>query len=225
MISSKEALQENPNFQKYLEIGFPQSREQWRDERAVFKDGKLQIAGHPVMEDWEENYMLALADVAAGRGGRVLELGFGMGISARFVQRHPVTEHVIVEANTDVYQHLEAFAVEHPTVTPRAGFWQEVTPTLADGSFDGILFDTYPVQEDELAAAWFFFAEAHRLLRPGGVFTYFSDEVSDFSSRHREALQAAGFTDIRGEVCQVNTPADCLYWKAPTIVVPIITRS
>lgn len=224
MISSKEALRENPNFQNYIDIGFPDHRDKWRHEKAVYTGGKLQIAGHPVMEDWEDNYMKALADVAAGRGGRVLELGYGMGISASYVQRHDVTEHVIVEANAEVHERLCAFARSHPRVTPQFGFWQDLVETMPAASFDGILFDTYPVQEDELATVWFFFEHAHRLLKPGGVFTYFSDEVSTFSPRHLEALQRAGFRDIRGEVCQVNTPEDCLYWKAKTILVPIVRK-
>jgi guanidinoacetate N-methyltransferase len=224
MISPRDAVNENANYQKMLDIGFPPNREQWKQEAAVYKDGKLQIAGHPVMEDWEDNYMQALADVAAGGGGRVLELGFGMGISAGYVQRHPVAEHVIIEANDEVFARLQAFAAEHPTVTPKHGFWQDVLTQLEPGSFDGILFDTYPVQEAEVATHWFFFEHAYRLLKPGGVFTYFSDEVETFSPRHREALEAAGFRDIRAEICHVNTPEDCLYWKAKTIVVPIVHK-
>lgn len=225
MIKPEVAVQENPNYQKMLDIGFPEKRDAWRDEKAVYKDGKLQIAGHPVMEDWEDNYMQALADVAASRGGRVLELGFGMAISASHVQKHPLIEHVIIEANAEVYARLEAFAKEHPNVTPVFGFWQDVVPKLDDASFDGILFDTYPTQEEEVATHWFFFPEAHRLLRSGGVFTYFSDEVREFSPRHRAALEAAGFSDIRAEICEVNTPAECLYWKDPTIVVPVVVKS
>ncbi len=224
MIKPQDAVGENPHYQTMLDIGFPEKREHWRDEPAVYKDGKLTIAGHPVMEDWEDNYMKALADVATRGGGRVLELGFGMGISAGHVQAHPLREHVIIEANAGVFERLQAFAATHPSVTPMFGFWQDVVAQLEPESFDGILFDTYPTQGEEVAAHWFFFAEAHRLLKPGGVFTYFSDEVRDFSPRHRQALADAGFTDVVAEVCEVDTPEECLYWKDKTIVVPICTK-
>lgn len=224
MISPADAVKECIHYKTMLEIGFPEKRDQWKTEKAEYRDGKLQIAGHPVMEDWEDNYMKALADVATRNGGRVLELGFGMGISAGHVQANKLDEHVIIEANAEVFEKLKAFAAEHPSVTPKHGFWQDVIPTLEPGSFDGILFDTYPVQAEEVAAHWFFFETAHRLLKPGGVFTYFSDEVTEFSDRHLAALRAAGFNNIRSEICHVNPPEGCLYWTDPTIVVPIITK-
>ena len=149
---------------------------------------------------------------------------FETGISAGHVQAHPLREHVIIEANAGVFEHLQAFAATHPSVTPMFGFWQDVVAQLEPASFDGILFDTYPTQGEEVAAHWFFFAEAHRLLKPGGVFTYFSDEVRDFSPRHRQALADAGFADVVAEVCEVDTPEECLYWKDKTIVVPICTK-
>jgi guanidinoacetate N-methyltransferase len=224
VIKPEDAVNECIHYKTMLEIGFPEKRDQWSKEEAQYRDGKLQIAGHPVMEDWEDDYMKALAEVATRRGGRVLELGFGMGISAGHVQDNALDEHVIIEANEQVFEKLQQFAAAHPSVTPMLGFWQDVIPTLEPGSFDGILFDTYPVQAEEVAAHWFFFETAYRLLKPGGVFTYFSDEVSGFSERHLAALRAAGFSDIRAEICHVNPPEGCLYWTAPTIVVPILTK-
>lgn len=60
------------------------------------------------MDTEETENMLDLTKIAvtshdepAQRHGRLLELGYGLGISARAIQRLGVKEHVILEANID----------------------------------------------------------------------------------------------------------------------------
>lgn len=177
------------------------------------------------MEDWEETYMAVLAQIAAGRGGAVLEVGFGMGISARHIHAHPVDRHIVIEANRDVFSRLKDFARKKRNVTPLLGFWEDVTPLLPSASFDGILFDTYPLSEAEIHENHFsFFREAYRLLKREGILTYYSDETDAFSPRHLAALTDAGFTRITGTPCAVMPPPDCAYWKASTLLAPQVRK-
>ncbi len=212
------------------QIGFPSDRNLWRESPAEFDDARsvLKILGHPVMENWEEPYMRSLARIAASRGGKVLEVGFGLGISAAFIQAGPVTEHVIIEANRNVYQNALHFARTAKVQTiVYEGFWQDVVDHLACGSFNGILFDTYPMTLDEVHCQHYgFFKQARRLLKTGGVFTYYSDEVESFSPPHRQALNHAGFPDdcISGEICRVNPPPECEYWQSKTFLAPVIIK-
>jgi guanidinoacetate N-methyltransferase len=208
-----------------IAIGFP-PRESWRSAPAHYGPHTLTIHEHPVMEDWEETYMQELASIAASRGGTVLEVGFGMGISARYLQTEPIDTHIIIEANEGVYEVLTKFAERSEKITvPLFGFWEEVVSSIPSGSISGILFDTYPLSEDEIHQNHFsFFEEAFRMLAPQGVLTYYSDEVEDFSEKHRQALMAAGFTNIDKKVCAVDTPPDCAYWKSKTIMAPIIRK-
>lgn len=207
-------------------IGFPEDFWSWKESPAKFGRHSLEIAGHPVMQDWEEEYMRVLAEIAGSKAGRVLEVGFGMGISASFLQEYDIEEHIIIEANEDVYERLLSFAAKvRRKVTPILGFWQDTVKEIPDGSVSSILFDTYPMSADEVHRNHFpFFPEAYRLLKKGGVLTYYSDEEQDFSGEHRKALQKAGFEDIQKLVCQVNPPADCEYWQSNTIVAPIIFK-
>lgn len=208
-----------------LSIGF-EEKEQWKEAPAFFDEHTLTIEGHPVMEDWEDGYMQELARIAGSEGGRVLEVGFGMGISAGYLQQEAIREHVILEANHEVFERLEEFARSAQTpVVALEGFWEDLTGGLASKSFDGILFDTYPLTPEDIHANHFpFFAEAYRLLRPGGVLTYYSDEIDSFSPAHRAMLEAAGFENIEHTVCAVTPPADCQYWKSRTILAPIVRK-
>ncbi len=209
-----------------LAIGFAESPSEWIDATAEFSEGRLSIHGHPVMEDWETPYMKRLAGIVATRGETVLEVGFGMGISAQHVQQGSVGRHIVIEANRDVFRCLEEFAQRAPgLVVPVFGFWQDVLPTIENESVDGILFDTYPLKDEEVHCNHFpFFEHAHRILKKGGVLTYYSDEISGFSTAHRMSLLDAGFTDIKHEICRVRPPDTCVYWHSQTIIAPIITK-
>jgi guanidinoacetate N-methyltransferase len=214
--------------QTRIEIGFP-TKEGWVESPALYTKDALRIAGHPVMEAWETGYMTMLADISTRGGGKVLEVGYGMGISARAIQAtRRASSHVVIEAHPGVAQRMLAdfsAKIEQRHIHLLTGFWQDITPLLADETFDGILFDTYPLSQEEIHANHFwFFKEAYRLLKPGGILTYYSDEVNDFSAKHLAKLHEAGFNDIAGQVCDVRPPKDCEYWQHNTILAPIVRK-
>lgn len=203
----------------------------WGQAPAVYDEHTLKILGKEVMEDWETGYMHALARIATSRGGVVLELGYGMGISASAVQAAVIDSHVVVECHPEVIKKCvtdNADALTSGRMHVFSGLWQDVTPRLASESFDGILFDTYPIKQDEMIGPhMYFFDEAHRLLKPGGVLTYYSDEATGFRPSHMERLVNAGFREenIDFQVCEVNPPENCEYWQDPTIIAPIVTKA
>ena len=209
-------------------IGFREAKEEWKKAPATFTKHTLRILGHPVMEDWETPYMRELASIATSNGGSVLEVGFGMGISASFIQSAPITQHIIIEMNQEVAKKAREFGkhAKHP-VSVLEGLWEEVIETIPNNSLDGILFDTYPLSELEIHKNhFFFFPSAYKKLKPGGVFTYYSDEIATFHPTHLEKLVAAGFKKrmIDSIVVSIQPPANCEYWKSKTILAPIIKK-
>lgn len=211
-------------------IGFPRQKKDWTKNHAIYNKHTLKIAGHPVMEDWELNYMKRLAAIATSNKGNVLEVGFGMGLSAKAIQSHSIKSHFVIECHPEVMAKcIKMFPKElgENKLHLLSGFWEEVTPQLKSESFDGILFDTYPLKEEEVHSNHFwFFKEAYRLLKPGGVLTYYSDEAKDFSDKHLKKLHEAGFKskNIKFDVCKVNPPKHCEYWQDKTMIVPIIRK-
>jgi guanidinoacetate N-methyltransferase len=211
-------------------IGFPSTREDWNRAPARFGAHALRIAGHPVMEDWEAGYMTTLARIATSNGGSILEIGYGLGLATREIQAADIKTHWLVECHPDVIDRCLTDlrpGLDANRLHVVSGFWQEVTPMFRDASFDGILFHTYPLSEDELHSNHFSFSgEAFRLLRAGGVLTYYSDEAKSFSPDHLEKLLASGFAkdDIAFEVCAVSPPAGCEYWESPSLLAPVITK-
>ncbi len=205
------------------------NRKEWLKLKANFSKDELLIKGFQVMQKWEDNYMKELAKITTSKGGNVLELGFGMGISAGYIQKSKkIKSHTVIEAHPEVVeQAIKRFRKE--IVKGRLillnSFWENMTPKLKDGLFDGILFDTSPLDKETVFFHYFpFFKEAHRLLKKGGIFTYFSDEPKEFSKKHMVQLKKAGFSKINFKICKVNPPPSCRYWKHNTIISPIIYK-
>lgn len=204
-------------------------QKKWLKEDANISDKELKIKGYQVMQRWETPYMKDLAEIATSKGGNVLELGFGQGISAGFIQQSKkIIKHIIIEAHPKVVH--EAFRLYNKEISEGKmqifqGFWEDTTIFLKDKSFDGILFDTSPLEQETVFFHFFpFFKEASRLLKDDGIFTYFSDEPTEISSKHAQLLKKAGFNKIDYRVVKINTPDDCHYWKHNTIISPIIKK-
>ena len=97
-----------------------------------------------VMHIAEKSIMDKLADIVTKNGGDILEIGFGMNLSADAIQSNPnVTSHTIIEIHPIQYQRaLEWAKLQKKKTTILLGDWIDLLP-LSDVKFDGILHDTH----------------------------------------------------------------------------------
>jgi len=96
---------------------------------------------HYIMMDWEQTIMKAHADYICSKGGDILEIGFGMGISADFIQANNINSHTIVEYHPEIYNKALAWAENKPKVNIVLGDWYQVRNHLL--TYDGIFYDTW----------------------------------------------------------------------------------
>ncbi len=194
----------------------------------VVKKGKKEIVNQ-IMQSWETTYMKELAKIATSQGGNILEVGFGMGISAGFIEdSKKIKNHTVAECHPMMIDNAKKKflkQIKSKKFIILEGFWENTTKKIPNKSFDGILFDSCPLDKEVEFFQFFpFFKEASRLLKDDGIFTYFSDEAIKLSKKHIAELKKAGFKNISFKVCKVKPPKDCLYWKHNTIVAPIVKK-
>lgn len=141
-------------------------------------DTLLDENGHAVMMEWEREIMRRQADTVCSRGGRVLNVGFGMGIIDSYINQHDnITEHWIIEPHPDVQRYMiengwleKAKCIFKP--------WQDVVQHLP--KFDGIYIDTW---DEDISP---FLIQAQWFLKPNGIFTMFNNQRGDEQGLHMQ---------------------------------------
>lgn len=131
-------------------------------------DGK-EVDHWPLMASWKKEIMQEHARVIA-KGGDVLEIGFGMGLSATAIQEFGVNSHTIVEAHPEIAKKAREWAKDYKNVVIIEGMWNEVVDQLELGKYDGIMYDT----DMDPYLRSFHRDWAFKLLKEGGILTSFN---------------------------------------------------
>jgi protein arginine N-methyltransferase 2 len=118
----------------------------FKDETLVFTENQIYFgeAEHDreeVMMDWEDSIMQTSANYVCQNGGDILEIGFGMGISANYIQANSINSHTIVEIHPDILNKAYEWAEGKDNVNVVAGDWYSSLSVL--GTYDGIFYDAF----------------------------------------------------------------------------------
>lgn len=190
------------------------------------------LSAQQIMEDWQIPIMQAMAAVVAGDHGDVLEIGFGRGIASNFIQDCGVSSHTIIECNADVIRLCETWREQRPQaqINIVAGMWQDVIDRL--GVYDGIFFHTYPLGEQDhieqvvrsTTFAEHFFSTAAEHLRPGGKFSYLSNETDSLSRSHQRLLFHYFTSFSLSQVTGLNIPEDSgdAHWSDAMVIIEAV---
>ena len=95
-----------------------------------------------IMDSEETPLMKRFSEIVTSNGGDILEIGFGMGISADFIYNSKIDSYTCIEIHPRIYQMALEWAKDKPNATILHGNWIDVIPKIQE-KFDGIFMDTF----------------------------------------------------------------------------------
>jgi hypothetical protein len=186
----------------------------------VFKDTKLDItgdyvinpeSGDQIMMSWEHPIMKTHADIVTMNGGDILEVGFGLGISATYIQEHDIDSHDIIEINDMVFENAKKWAEKYPKSNLIQGDFFEKYYNLMHfqiepgKKYDGIFYDGYGERYDGRKIYKIF----EKLLKPGGILTYFNQSKPPKNAFN---IPAHLVEYIEVDITNIDIPDNCRYF-------------
>ena len=179
------------------------------DETLVFESDKVYYtddlgAEFQVMMTWEDSIMKTSADYVCEGGGDILEIGFGMGIAADYIQANSITSHTIVEIHPQIIERAKAWAVGKSNVTIVEGDWYTIKDSLS--TYDGIFYDTWG-EED-----WSRFgSNIASLAKSGAKVTWWNNAPN--------ASNIYNISGVEYETININPPSNA-YFNSNTYYLP-----
>lgn len=128
-------------------------------ENLIITDNKIYIPKDPdcescgdkiIMQDTVSVYEQKVAEKLCVNGGDILEIGFGLGISANKIQTYNIDSHVIIESRHAIYGKAVEWAKDKQNITVYHGDWYNIIPKL-NKTFDGIYNDADEGTKDLLS--------------------------------------------------------------------------
>lgn len=101
-----------------------------------------------VMHSCEKRLMTDFAKIGCMNGGNILEIGFGMHLSADEVQKQNIKSHTIIEIHPEIYSRALDWAKDKKNVKIILGDWEKVIPKL-NFKYDGIMHDVFGLKTSD----------------------------------------------------------------------------
>ena len=187
----------------------------FKDNILEFSDTKIidTNSESEVMMNWEDDIMKKSAEYICESKGDILEIGFGMGICADYIQAQDVKSHTIIEIHPQIIERLKAWAEDKNNVIILEGDWY-----TAEGlkTYDGIFLDTFGDENIDHGLMHRFKEFVLPKANPNAKLTYWNSYNGVVPRNDRNVY---GFDKISYEAIPV-TPVECdyIYHKQDSIV-------
>ena len=179
----------------------------FEDDKIYYYDNDFRL-NREVMMEWEHTIMSASAAYVTQNGGDILEIGFGMCISAGYIQSHSIDSHTIYENHPDIIPKALSWAENKSNVNIITGSWYDAFHTRyksSDGTnwtdtfgkYDGLFMDTYGD-----TSAHKFSGSLKHMMNTGGVATW---RNSINGSNHYN------ISDVSYEIIEINPPSNSYF--------------
>ena len=204
---------------------------QWLTMIPQYDSVGLSIGNHSIVERWEQPIQETLAElVCQCQSPKILEIGYGLGLSAIAVSRFNPSLHLIVEAHPII----AANAIKQLPKTSRLliDFWERVIHNLQTASFNGIIFDAYPITTtpfDGSAEGTFqhvkpFILEGERLLPEGGKLVFIDFSLKVTALEGFQSIIHTIFSKLHVKSVALNIPPVCSYAQGDSGNVIILEK-
>jgi len=172
-----------------------------KDREVEFNNESLKYSddGNMIMHSWEDELMRLKSEFVCENGGDILELGFGMGISASYIQSQNINSHTICEIHPQVIVELNKWKKDKDNVITLEGDWYD--NILKMGKYDGILFDTH----DDIHYGHFFTEVVDLIAKPNCRITWWNNLYKE-DNRMFKIKQKSSF-----DVIDVNPPKNTYF--------------
>lgn len=162
-----------------------------------------------IMMSWEDPIMLQHANRVTLNGGNILEIGFGLGISANYIQQNNIDSHTIVEIHPQIASLAREWAKDKPNVTIIEDDWMTSLQQIGLKKYDGIFHDTHPILDPNFRL---FYDSVKDFANPNCIFSYFHPRGFD--------LYKVGKENLNYDTVQVTVPEECTYFKGKVAKCP-----
>ena len=165
--------------EQYIKSDIEQEHENLVANVALYPNKPHKLSNIHIMSIRETELMKQIADVVVQPNGKLLNVGYGLGLFDKQAQKIGVSDHTIIECHPQVVDKCTLTNVELITST-----WQDAVPKLIQEKkkFDTIYFDTYIFNADIcFEDEWLnFAANADQLLEEGGTVSFFTHNFPEY---------------------------------------------